>query len=141
MVLFAETYYWSSLAVFMLLCLVFIQAVVASVAHRKQGHYIPGIVDPALSHNSFVFRSHRTFMNSLENVPWMIFLILLSTLMGVGAPMVAITAWIYVVGRAIHMVLYYAIATEKNPSPRSYFYMIALVAQVVLLGATAVTFF
>jgi hypothetical protein len=32
------------------------------------------------------------------------------------------------------MVLYYSISTEKNPSPRSYFYLIALVANIILLG-------
>jgi hypothetical protein len=31
------------------------------------------------------------------------------------------------------MALYYAIATEKNPSPRSYFFLIGIIANVVML--------
>jgi hypothetical protein len=31
------------------------------------------------------------------------------------------------------MVLYYAIATEKNPSPRSYFFLIGVVANITML--------
>ena len=47
---------------------VFVQNIVAAVAHRKQSHYIPGKVSEELSHDSFVFRSHRTFHNSIENL-------------------------------------------------------------------------
>ncbi|MCP8899864.1 hypothetical protein M6D89_11195 [Gilvimarinus sp. HB14] len=36
------------------------------------------------------------------------------------------------------MILYYAIATEKNPSPRSYFFGIALLAQIGILGMALV---
>ena len=32
------------------------------------------------------------------------------------------------------MVLYYAISTNVNPSPRSWFFLIGLVANIVLLG-------
>ena len=35
--------------------------------------------------------------------------------------------------RIIHMLLYYYIATEKNPSPRSYFYGFGLIATLYLL--------
>ena len=31
------------------------------------------------------------------------------------------------------MLLYYAIATEKNPSPRSYFFLIAAIANIALV--------
>jgi hypothetical protein len=36
------------------------------------------------------------------------------------------------------MALYYMIATEKNPSPRSYFFMIGLVSNLVLIVMLAV---
>jgi len=45
----------------------------------------------------------------------------------------ALCIWIYVAARLIHMILYYAIATEKNPSPRSYFFLIAAMANMVML--------
>ena len=60
---------------------------------------------------------------------------------GVDAFSLAIVVWIYAIVRVIHMVLYYAISTEKNPSPRSYFYMIGLLSNVYLLGMIAVKLF
>ena len=41
--------------------------------------------------------------------------------------------WVYVVARLIHMILYYVIATEKNPSPRTYFFLISFIANIVML--------
>ena len=61
--------YTYSIAGLLVICLtVFVQNIVAAIAHRKQSTYIPGKVSEELSHDSFVFRSHRTFHNSLENV-------------------------------------------------------------------------
>ncbi|MEE4246136.1 MAG: MAPEG family protein [Kangiellaceae bacterium] len=115
-----------------ILFLILVQAIVASVSHRKQKKYIPGIVDANLSHESMVFRSHRTHQNSLENI--MIFFgpVVIALLTGFDAQNLAIIVWVYAIARIIHTVLYYTIATEKNPSPRSYFYIIALLANIVL---------
>jgi glutathione S-transferase len=44
-----------------------------------------------------------------------------------------ILVWIYAISRILHMALYYVIATESNPSPRSYFFMVGFVANLVLL--------
>ncbi len=118
----------------LLIALVILQSVVATGAHRAQKNAVPGVVDESLGHGSFVFRSHRTFMNSLENVPIALASFVVAVLLGVDPVKLAWVAWIYVGARAMHMVLYYAIATEKNPSPRSYFYMIALLAQLYLVG-------
>ncbi len=120
----------------LLLCMVVFQALVASVAHRKQTQYIPGVVDSDLDHNSFVFRSHRTFMNSLENVPVFIFTAMIAMFAGIDNATLYWTVLVFVVARLIHMLLFYKIATNKNPSPRSYFYVIALLAQLYLLFAT-----
>lgn len=129
--------YSSSLLVLTLLVLmVVIQSLVATVAHRKQKQYIPGVVDNALDHASFVFRSHRTFQNSLENVPVFVITALLAVAIGVDAGSLFWCTLVYAVARLIHMVLFYKIATNKNPSPRSYFYVIALLAQLVLLVIT-----
>jgi uncharacterized MAPEG superfamily protein len=117
---------------------IIIQAFVATIAHRKQAVMIPGIVDSSLSHDSFVFRSDRTFRNSLENIIPMLGMSILAMLVGASTIWVAACIWVYAIARIIHMALYYKIATEKNPSPRSYFYMIALLANLVLVGVVAV---
>lgn len=120
----------------LLLCMVVFQALVASVAHRKQTQYIPGVVDSGLDHHSFVFRSHRTFMNSLENVPVFILTAMIAMFAGIDGTTLYWTVLVFAVARLIHMLLFYKIATNKNPSPRSYFYVIALLAQLYLLFAT-----
>ena len=128
-----STYASALLGVWVILFTVMVQGIVAGVAHRRQSHYIPGIVDPALSHASFVFRSSRTFLNSQENLLLMLGTAMVAMLSGLDVVWVTNCVWIYAVARIVHMALYYAIATEKNPSPRSYFYTIALLANVVLL--------
>jgi uncharacterized MAPEG superfamily protein len=78
-------------------------------------------------------------MNSLENYPLMLGTVFLAFFIGVSAFWTGIFIWIFAIARLIHMVLYYAIATEKNPSPRSYFFMIGLAANVALLILCGVT--
>ncbi len=118
---------------------VVVQGVVAAVAHRRQSHYIPGKVDDELSHSSFVFRSHRTFQNSLENLTPFLLPALLAIFTGTSPAMLAIIVWIFALARLIHMALYYAIATEKNPSPRSYFYAIGLLSTIALYIVVAMS--
>ena len=118
----------------LLVAMVVLQAIIATVAHRKQSQYIPGVVAAELDHHSFVFRSNRTFMNSLENVPLFLFSALIAMAVGVASSTLYWIALVFTVARAIHMVLFYKIATNKNPSPRSYFYMIGLIAQLTLTG-------
>jgi|TARA_R110000868_G_scaffold5065_8_gene31260 uncharacterized MAPEG superfamily protein len=120
-------------ALMLMFATLLVQSLVATLAHRKQPHYIPGIVDKQLSHASFVFRSHRTFMNSLENLPMMVGPVLVGLLSGFDAVQLGLMCWIYAITRLLHMALYYAIATEKNPSPRSYFYSIGLLVNVMLI--------
>ena len=111
-----------------------LQSVIAAMSKAKQPGSVPGKMDEHLSHGSFVFRAHRTFMNSLENFPLFIGSAFLAVFTGTNPRWVGILIMIYALARIIHMALYYAIATEKNPSPRSYFYGIALIAQVAVLG-------
>ncbi len=118
----------------LLLTMVVAQAIIATGAHRKQTQYIPGVVASELDHHSFVFRSHRTFLNSLENVPLFVLTAMLAMSVGVGTEALFWSTAVFTSARAIHMVLFYAIATNKNPSPRSYFYMIGLLTQLTLLG-------
>jgi uncharacterized MAPEG superfamily protein len=113
---------------------VVIQALVAARAHRKQEHYIPGVVAAELDHHSYVFRTNRTFMNSLENVPLFVVTALLAMFAGVDANTLYVVTTVFATARIVHMALFYKIATNENPSPRSYFYLIGLLTQMVLLG-------
>jgi uncharacterized MAPEG superfamily protein len=127
------TYSFAIWGLWLILITIFVQAAVASIAHRKQSHYVPGIIDDNLSHASFVFRSHRTFLNSHENLLMMFGPALLGMLVGMDAYWLGILVWVYAIARILHMALYYVIATENNPSPRSYFFMVGNIANLVLL--------
>jgi uncharacterized MAPEG superfamily protein len=127
------SYSFAVSGLWLILMTVFVQAIVASAAHRKQKQYVPGIVNDKLSHESFVFRSHRTFLNSHENLLMMFGPALLGMLVGMDAYWLGILVWVYAISRILHMALYYVIATESNPSPRSYFFMVGFVSNLVLL--------
>ena len=129
-----ETYTTSLIGLWLVLTTITFQAIIATGAHRRQNKMVPGIVDTALSHDSFVFRSDRTFRNSLENIVPFFGLNVLAMLAGFSAERLAIVVWVYALARLFHMILYYRIATEKNPSPRSYFYMVGLLATFYLIG-------
>ncbi|SHE32328.1 MAPEG family protein [Vibrio gazogenes] len=116
-----------------------IQGFVASVAKGSQEGAIPGKIDASLSHDSFVFRSHRTFMNSLENLPIMLGTSFLAILVGTNVFWTGIFIWVFAGARIVHMVLYYAIATETNPSPRSYFFLLGLLSNICLFVLCALT--
>ena len=129
-----ETYALSLVGLWLILTTITLQAIIATGAHRRQSKMVPGIVDPALSHDSFVFRSDRTFRNSLENIAPFFGLSVLAMIAGFSPDRLAIVIWVYALARLLHMILYYRIATEKNPSPRSYFYMTGLLATFYLIG-------
>ena len=129
-----ETYATSLIGLWLVLTTITLQAVIATGAHRRQSKMVPGIIDPTLSHDSFVFRSDRTFRNSLENIAPFFGLSVLAMIAGFSPDRLAIVIWVYALARLLHMILYYRIATEKNPSPRSYFYMIGLLTTFYLIG-------
>lgn len=133
-----EHYDASLWALLVIVFTVLLQSLVATGAHRKQSRYVPGVVDESLGHGSFVFRSHRTFQNSLENAPLMLFTGLVGIMAGLDPASLAVALWVFALARLLHMVLYYGIATEKNPSPRSYFYLIAMLSNLVLVVLIAV---
>lgn len=128
-----ETYHIALAGLWLVLTTISVQALVAVAAHRRQKKMIPGIVDPALGHDSFVFRSDRTFRNSLENITPFFGLSLLAMLAGFSPERLGLVVWAFAVARLVHMILYYRIATETNPSPRSYFYLIGVVATLYLI--------
>lgn len=127
-------YYLTFLGLFIILLTLLIQWFVASKTKASQAGAIPGKIPENLSHESFVFRAHRTFMNSLENLPLMLGTTFMAVLIGANSFWTGIFVWVFAIARILHMVLYYAIATEQNPSPRTWFFMIGLLANVALLG-------
>ncbi|WP_316861977.1 MAPEG family protein [uncultured Cohaesibacter sp.] len=135
-----SAYSFSLYAIYALLVMVAVQGLVASVAHRAQASYVPGVVDPTLGPGSFVFRSHRTLMNSIENVPFMMGLVFLAILSGFSPDKLGVLCWIFVLARLAHMVTYYLVATHKNPSLRSVFYIVGFLAQLVLMVMVGVDF-
>ena len=119
--------------IFVILLTVLVQSLVAAGTKASQPGAIPGKIDESLSHSSFVFRSNRTLMNSLENLPVMLGTAFLALFAGVDAMWTGILVWMFALSRILHMALYYGIATEKNPSPRSYFFLLGVVANIALL--------
>lgn len=132
-------YYLTFLGLFIILLTLLIQWFVASKTKASQAGAIPGKIPENLSHESFVFRAHRTFMNSLENLPLMLGTTFMAVLIGANSFWTGIFVWVFAIARIIHMVLYYAIATEQNPSPRTWFFMIGLLANVALLVLCGIT--
>ena len=64
-----DDYYSSVLGLWLILTTIMVQLIVAIRVHRGQeGGYSPGKVKPELGQLSFVFRTHRTFHNSIENI-------------------------------------------------------------------------
>jgi len=119
--------------IFVILLTVLVQSLVAAGTKASQPGAVPGKMDESLSHSSFVFRSNRTLMNSLENLPVMLGTAFLALFAGVDAMWTGILVWMFALSRILHMVLYYGIATDKNPSPRSYFFLLGVVANIALL--------
>ncbi len=113
--------------------IIWIQSVLAAVSKASQKGAIPGVDPFEKSQQSFVFRAHRTHLNSLENIVPMFGGAMLCIVASANIIWTAIFIWSYGVARFIHMILYYGIPTDKNPSPRSYFYLIGLLSSLCLI--------
>ena len=128
--------YWG---LFVIIFTVIIQSMTAAIAKASQPAAIPGKIDDSLSHSSFIFRSNRTFMNSLENLPTILGTSFLAIFLDANTFWTGLLVIIFAFARIMHMILYYVIATEKNPSPRSYFFLLGLAANIALLILCGVT--
>ena len=133
-----DTYSMAFWGIFVVILTWLVQWFVASASKAAQDGAIPGKVDDSLSHSSFIFRAHRTFMNSMENVPTMLATSFLAILVGANVFWTGVLIWVFAVSRLAHMALYYVIATELNPSPRTYFFMIGVFSNIGLLVFCAV---
>ncbi|MCK8094101.1 MAPEG family protein [Pseudoalteromonas sp. 1CM17D] len=121
------------MAFYLYLIMLVVQWSVATFSKAKQSNAVPGKISDDLSHDSFIFRAHRTFHNTLENSALFIGTVLFAFVINYQSPIFAMCVWVYVIARLIHMALYYVIATEKNPSPRTYFFLISFIANIVML--------
>ncbi|MGM0526383.1 MAG: MAPEG family protein [Pseudomonadota bacterium] len=129
---YRATLIWMSV----IIATVLLQWLIASGTKAKQEDAIPGKQPKDLSHQNFVFRAWRTHQNSLENLSPMLGTIVVAILAGVDPLWTASVTAVFAVARIAHMILYYVIATNKNPSPRSYFFMVGWLANIVLLVMT-----
>tara|TARA_Y100000992_G_scaffold58306_1_gene35499 strand:- start:85 stop:504 length:420 start_codon:yes stop_codon:yes gene_type:complete len=130
----SEIYNSSLIGLWLILVTIILQAMVAIRVHRAQkGGYTPGVIKPELGQSSFVFRAHRTFQNSMENIVPILGLAFIAIFAGYSAFKLSIIVWVYAIARIAHMVLYYKIATEKNPSPRSIPFIIGFFANFYLM--------
>ena len=122
------------LGLWLILATIIVQAMVAIRVHRRQkGGYKVGVIKPELGQSSIVFRAHRTFQNSLENITPLLGMAIIAALMGYSSFKLSIIVWVYAIARIIHMILYYKIATDKNPSPRSIFWAVGFLTNFYLM--------
>ena len=129
-----EIYNSSLIGLWLILVTIVLQAMIAIRVHRAQkGGYTPGVLRPELGQSSFVFRAHRTFQNSMENIVPILGLAFIAIFAGYSAFKLSIIVWVYAIARIAHMILYYRIATEKNPSPRSIPFIIGFFANFYLM--------
>ncbi|GAB5382638.1 MAG: hypothetical protein Alis3KO_30330 [Aliiglaciecola sp.] len=128
-------------AFYLYLIMLLIQWAIATVSKAKLPTAVPGKIDDELSHDSFAFRAHRTFQNSLENSVLFVGAVILAFALGMNSWLFTLCMWIYVLARTGHMALYYLIATEKNPSPRTYFFLISLLANILMLALICIRMF
>lgn len=135
----ANQYHLAFSGLLVILVTLLVQWFIASKTKASQPGAIPGKIAQHLSHDSFVFRAHRTFMNTLENLPLMLGTSFIAILIGATALWTGLFIWIFAIARIGHMALFYAIATEKNPSPRTVFFMLGLIANIALLGLCGIT--
>lgn len=139
MLLDLTAYHTSFVWLGILLAMIMLQWLIASYTKASQPGAIPGLPPRDAGHRSFTFRAWRTHQNSLENAGTMIGGFIFAVFAGADAGWLSMLMAIMVIARILHMILYYQIATEKNPSPRSYFFMLSWLANVgiLILGFTA----
>lgn len=134
-----QDYRIALMGIAVMLATVLVQSIIAAGSKAKQPDAVPGMAPTDAQHSNFVFRAYRTHMNSLENIALMIGTSFLAVVAGANPLWTGIWVWVFSLARIAHMVLYYAIATDKNPSPRSWFFLIGLAANIGLLVLAIIT--
>jgi uncharacterized MAPEG superfamily protein len=136
-----QEYMLSFLGLWLIIMTIMVQQFIAVLAHRKQKTFVPGKLSEKLGHESFVFRSNRTFMNSQENIVQFIVPAVMAMFLGVFNITLAIIVWVYAIARIGHMVAYYKDTRTTNPTPKSYFFLLGFVANLVLMVALLIQIF
>lgn len=108
------------------LCLVQLLVFDATAILSRHQPGIPIEPDPG----RFLFRSARAFANTNETLAVFVLLVVFGVYSGAPAQALNLFAWIYVAGRAAHMVLYWADLRVL----RSVAFVVAVVALLGLLG-------
>ena len=134
---FIGAYKAALLGLFLTLVTIWIQGLIASLVKARQPGAVPGFEPQEKDHSSFIFRAYRTHLNSLENIIPMLGASIICVLAGANVTWTTTLIWVYAVSRLIHMVLYYVIATNKNPSPRSWFFLTGFLATLGLFVLAA----
>ena len=126
-------YHSTLVACVVLAGLVMLQVLVADLASMKEKH-VPGM--PVTSgHGNFHFRAVRAIGNTNETFGLFLLLVALAVLLGANPAWSNALAWVYVAGRAGHMVFYYA----RVGLARSVAFGVGLAAQFALLIVVAAT--
>ena len=126
-------YQSSLIGLWFILVTIVVQAMVLIHLHRKQPNYKVGVIDPSLGQESLFFRAYRTFWNSMENIVPVLGMALIARVSGYSATKLSIILWTYAIARVFHMILYYMVATDQNPSVRSIFFGIGFLATFYLI--------
>ena len=126
-------YQSSLIGLWFILATIVVQAMVLIRVHRRQPSYKVGVIDPSLGQASLFFRAYRTFWNSMENIVPLFGMAILALVSGYSATKLSIVVWTYAIARVFHMILYYMVATDQNPSVRSIFFGIGFLATFYLI--------
>lgn len=127
-----EIYNSVFIGLWLILVTIVFQAFIMTLAHRAEKGSKIGKINPNLGQESFVFRSYRTFWNSLENIIPILGITMIAILTGYSASQLSMIVWIYAISRIIHMLSYYLVATENKLSLKSVFYVAGLFATLYL---------
>ena len=106
-----------------------VQALVADLASMRSNH-TPGM-PVTTGHGDFHFRAVRAQANTLENLPVFTVLCLATMLLGASATATRNLAWLFVAGRLVHMLAYYA----DQRTLRTSAFVVSFVALIGLLVA------
>ena len=106
-----------------------VQLLVLDLAGIKARH-VPGTPVQA-DHASFLFRATRAHANTNESVAAFVLLAVVGIFVGASPSWINASAWLYVAGRAGHMLCYYA----DLRLARSVAFAVSLVALISLLLA------
>jgi uncharacterized MAPEG superfamily protein len=129
------TYSWAAAAVIAMLTMYVVQIIVGDLAQDAKGH-TPGKVYEG-DHDDFTFRAIRAPLNSLENMPFMILLILMGVALSAAPIWLNLLAISCALVRFAHMLAFWAgIRPIRQAS-----WMFGVLAMILLSGLDLWTLF